>query len=160
MIVKSSPGVFKVGHVYQREDLPIYITDTSGNPLDPYRVTYRLLYQPQQHYSDRPAVPCHPIVAGPCTRTPVKATIGEYYATGCAGECGQPGQWFVRWFIQEYFQGPLLEEQFGFEVFDTSQYLPAGAGMAGRSSGCGSAPTTGPWCCQPNPCGCKNTRGW
>jgi len=160
MIVKSSPGVFRVGQSFQRGDLSIYVTDMAGNPLDPYSVKYTLLYQPQQRYSDRPAVSCNPIVAGPCLRTPVQAALGEYYVTGCAGDCGQPGQWYVQWVLQEYFEGPLLGEQFGFEVFDTAQYFPPGVGMAGRSSGCGSQSTTGPWCCRPNPCGCRDSRGW
>lgn len=162
MIVKSSPGVFKWGHLFQRGDLPIYITDTAGNPLDPHKIEYTLLYQPKKHYEDRPAVPCHPIIAGPCHRVPVQAAMGEYYATGCAGECGQPGQWYAKWVIQEYFQGPLLEDQFGFEVFDTAQYFPPGVGMMGRREGhCdeGVRPSCR-WCCRPNPCGCSNSRGW
>jgi hypothetical protein len=162
MIAKSSPGVFRNGQVFQRGDLPIYITDTYGNPLDPYSVTYTLLFQPKKHYVDRPAVPLHSLVAGACGRTPVKAAIGEYYVTGCAGGCGQPGQWYARWVIQEYFQGPLMEETFGFEVFDTAQYFPPQVGMAGRPSGCHTLGVTPScrWCCKPNPCGCANSRGW
>jgi hypothetical protein len=97
-----------------------------------------------------------------CHKIPVQAAPGEYYATGCAGECGQPGQWFARWLVQEYFQGPFLEEQFGFAVFDTAAYFPPGVGMAGRPSGC-NTPGVQPscrWCCKPNPCGCANSRGW
>jgi hypothetical protein len=162
MIVKSSPGVFKWGHPFQRGDLPIYITDTAGNPLDPYSIKFTLLYQPRKHYEDRPAVPCHPVIAGPCHRVPVQAALGEYYATGCAGECGQPGQWYAKWVVEEYFQGPLLEEMFGFEVFDTAQYFPPGVGMMGRREGHhdeGIRPSCR-WCCRPNPCGCANSRGW
>ena len=162
MIVRSSPGVFKWGHLFQRGDLPIYITDTAGNPFDPHSVKYSLLYRAHKHYPDRHAVPRHPVIVGVCHRTPVQAAPGEYYATGCAGECGQPGQWFARWVVQEYSQGPLLEEQFGFEVFDTAAYFPPGVGMAGRPSGC-NTPGIRPscrWCCKPNPCGCANSRGW
>jgi hypothetical protein len=161
MIIKSSPGVFRWGHVFQRGDLPLYITDSSGNPLDPYSVKFTLLYLPRKQYQDRPAVPNHALVAGACSRNPVQAAIGEYYATGCAGESGQTGQWFVRWIVQEYSQGPLLEDQFGFEVFDTAQYFPPGVGMMGRPSECNtSVATPCRWCCKPNPCGCSNSRGW
>jgi len=162
MNVNSSPGVFRWGHLFQRGDLPIYITDTTGNPLDPYKVNYTLLFEPEKHYSDRPAVQTHPIIAGPCHRTPVQAAAGEYYVTGCAGSCGQPGQWFVKWVIQEYLNGPLTEAIFGFAVFDTAKYFPPGVGMMGRSIGCGepSGPASCRWCCKPSPCACANSRGW
>jgi hypothetical protein len=55
-----------------------------------------------------------------------------------------------------------MEEQFGFEVFDTAQYFPPGVGMMGRRGGEhdeGIRPFCR-WCCRPNPCGCANSRGW
>jgi len=115
MIAKStSPGTFRYGHLFQRGDLPIYITDVAGNPLSPYKVTYQLLVTPKNARGL--------MVVGPCHRTPVKADEGEYYATGYAGECSQPGQWFIRWFLQEYFEAPLTTADFGFAVFNPADF--------------------------------------
>jgi len=109
VIVKSSPGVFKCGHLFQRGDLPIYIVDGSDSPFSPYSIKYTLVYHQN-------------LKVYPCYRVPVQADVGEYYATGYAGEGGQPGQWYIEWTIQEYFQGPLQEDKFGFEVFSPAEY--------------------------------------
>lgn len=191
MIIRSSPGVFRWGQVFQRGDLPIFITDNAGNPLDPHKITYNLLYQPRRHHNlcsappshhsghfpgHHSGFPNHAVVAGPCHRIPVQAALGEFYVTGCAGQGGQPGQWFVRWVIQEFFQGTLMSETFGFDVFDTARYFPPNVGMAGRVSGrChggrswnwdrdGDGDHEGDdrrcrWCCRPSPCGCGQP-GW
>jgi hypothetical protein len=116
MIHKTSPGVFRCGQPFQRGDLPIYVVDGVGNPMDPHRIRYSLSYHPKhEHNRDRHMV-------GPRERTPVKADLGEYYATGYSGEGGQPGQWYINWVIQEYFEGPLTIQEFGFIVYDTSEY--------------------------------------
>jgi len=127
MIANTSPGVFRYGHTFQKGDLPIFITDRVGSPFDPYCIKYTLYYQPKDSQ-------CL-VQAGPCGRTPVKADTGEYYATGYAGECGQPGQWYIRWCIQEYFDGPRTSQEFGFAVFDTAQFCASNAGLP-ASSGC------------------------
>lgn len=117
MIAKSSsPGVFKWGHTFQRGDLPIYVADSVGSPFSPYAIRYTLLFQSK----------CSTCITKvwPCGRMPVQADIGEYYGTGCAGEGGQPGQWFIEWTLQEYFDGPLMTDRFGFEVFNTADFCP------------------------------------
>lgn len=124
MILRSSPGVFKWGHVFQRGDLPIYIMDAVGSPFSPFKVTYTILFQPKLHNTDGQHRQDHLTKIWPCDRIPVQADIGEYYGTGCAGEGGQPGQWFVEWTIQEYLDGPLQADRFGFEVFNTAEFCP------------------------------------
>ena len=88
MIARStSPGVFKWGQVFQRGDLPIFITDLANNPVSPFKVTYTLFYVGSG---------CARQV-GPADRVPVQADVGEYYVSGVAGECAQPGDWLVEW---------------------------------------------------------------
>jgi len=142
MIARSvSPGIFKWGYVFQRGDLPIFITDTAGNPVSPYKVTYSLLYQGKGE--------CSPRRAGPCDRTPVQGDVGEYYVSGVAGCCGQPGQWFVEWKFQEAFGSTWSTTTMGFTVFDTSQLAPATYGRLG----CGCSSGSGCGCTNLNPVG-------
>ena len=131
----TSPGVFRWGHVFQRFDLPIFITDPEGNPLSPYSVKYTMYYYPKNSQC--------PVRVGALDRTPVQVDVGDYYATGIAGQCGQPGDWCVEWKIQESFGGPLTSERFCFKVFDTSQYCAS-------TARCGCSATT-------TPCGCSSS---
>lgn len=139
MDAKASPGVFRNGHTFQRGDLPIYITDGVGSPFDPYSVRYTVFYQPKESRNLAQV--------GPSDRVPVKADLGEYYATGYAGESGQPGQWYIRWTLQEYFGGPLVTQEFGFSVFDTASFYSSN----------GTPSTIHGWSCGRVP-GCP--RGW
>jgi hypothetical protein len=149
MTVKTSPGVFRWGYVFQRGDLPIFITDPAGNPADPFKITYSLSFQPK-------GAPC-PRPAGPCDRVPVHADVGEYYVSGVAGQCGQPGQWFVDWKYQESFGSQLIADRMGFQVFDTAQLAP----VTYVSYPCGCSSGSGCGCSNLNPrggCewGCRN----
>lgn len=108
----SSPGVFPWGYVFQRGDLPIYITDPAGNPSSPAVITYTLFYYPK-------GSGCA-FQAGPSNRTPVTAGVGSYYVSGVSGECGQPGRWFVQWNWQETIDSPAHQDIFGFVVFDSA----------------------------------------
>jgi len=110
------PGMFKPGHVFQRGDLPIWISDLAGNPFGPAVITYTLY-----HYE---AGCPDPIQAGAADRRPVNAGLGEYYVSGIAGEFGQPGDWFVRWTYQETLDSPETEDIYPFKVFDSSQVDP------------------------------------
>lgn len=164
MIARStSPGVFKWGQVFQRGDLPIFIMDGANNPVSPYRVTYTIFFLGSS---------CLPRQVGPADRVPVQADVGEYYVSGVAGECAQPGEWLVEWKYQEAFDSPIIADRMGFKVFNTAQYLPPTTfrghpcGCSGNC-GCTSANPRGAcqWGCRnpcltqsPTPCGGKF--GW
>jgi hypothetical protein len=128
----GSSGVFRWGQVFQRGDLPLYVTDVAGNPLGPYSVTYTMLYHPKTS-------PCVQRVC-PEGRTPVQVDVGEYYASGIAGRCGQSGEWCIEWKLQEFFGGPFTTATYCFSVFDVSAYCPPGMT---RSCGCASASSCG-----------------
>lgn len=135
-----SPGVFRWGHVFQRGDLPNFVTDMAGYPANPYKLTFTLFYYPKGA--------CCPMRVGPIDRTPVNADIGEYYVSGVAGQCGQPGDWYVEWKLQEAFGSQVSTDLFGFKVFDTAQYLPA---ATYQKLGCGCVQGCG--CTNANPVG-------
>lgn len=145
----SSSGVFVWGHVFQRGDLPLFVTDLANNPLDPYSVKYTMYYYPKN-------AQCATRV-GPECRTPVRVDVGEYYATGVAGQCGQPGDWCVEWKVQEVFNGPVLSSKFCFKVFDSSQYCNYGGTSSG---GCSSVNTPACGCKKPCSCSCGGKSGW
>lgn len=74
--------------------LTLCITDCSGNIFSPAIVTYSLYEVLPGGYKQ---------LRGPACRTPVMDVHGCYYATGMAGECGQPGNWCIVW---SWSQGP------------------------------------------------------
>jgi hypothetical protein len=124
----TSPGVFNYGQVFQMGDLPIYITDLANNPLGPYLVKFTMYYYPKNSQCA--------VRVGAEDRTPVNVGVGEYYATGVAGQCGQPGDWYIEWKIQEAFDSTLVKECFRFKVFDSAQYCAHGNSTSNPSS-CG-----------------------
>lgn len=144
----GSSGVFVWGHVFQRGDLPLFVTDLNYNPLSPYSVRYTIV----THMKGSQGV----IRVGPEDRVPVQVGVGEYYATGVAGQCGQPGDWCVKWHIQEFFEGPIMEATYCFKVFDASQYCAQG----GTSGTC--PPMNTPACgCRRFCCTCTTAKvGW
>jgi len=143
MTATSSPGVFRVGHVFQRGDLPLFVTDLAGNAVTPYKVTFTIFYQSSGDVCARQV--------GPSDRTPVQAAIGEYYVSGVA--CGQSGQWYVEWKLQEGASTSLVSERMGFQIFDSSRLSPS-TYISGSSCGCscGCSSHAGcQWGCR-NPC--------
>ncbi len=122
MIVKSLPGVnalttggtYLFGHTFGKGDLQLFCYDSGNNPKDPFAVTYCLAFKAKGQE-------CYATV-GPLTRTPVHGAVGEFYATGIAGELGQPGQWKIIWTVQEAYNTPLMTAEFSFVVFSPSDY--------------------------------------
>lgn len=110
MTVSHQSGAFPVGHVFQRGDLPFYVSDVSGQPMSPYKVRYTMHYRRQGSGCYAPA--------GCIEHTPVCAGVGEYYVSGVAGQDGQPGDWQVHWVYQESYSSPEREAIFGFKVYD------------------------------------------
>jgi hypothetical protein len=106
-LVKQS---FRWGHQFGMGDLTICVTGKGGNPVGPVCISYTL-YQIQQG--------CQPKQVGPSGRKPGNSSLGCYYATGTAGECGQPGLWVIRWNYQISFGASPIEKDCYFYVFDS-----------------------------------------
>ena len=98
---------FRYMEFFQREDLAIYIRNAAG-PVSPVRVVYTL-------YQKRPDGTRFQV--GP-SRLPVSGDVGEYYATGRAGELGQPGDWVIVWEYQESRQVKPQYKEMTFRVSD------------------------------------------
>jgi hypothetical protein len=101
---------FRWGHQFVPGDLTIQVTGQMGNPLGPVCIRYTL-YQVERG--------CAPIQRGPSGRHPGNAGVGSYYATGFAGECGQPGLWLIRWSYQKTFGDSFQERDCYFYVVDS-----------------------------------------
>lgn len=102
---------FRWGHQLGPGDLEICATGKGGNPLGPVCITFTM-FQIQRG--------CQPLQKGPSGRHPAKTSrVGCYYATGTAGECGQPGLWLIRWRYQGSFGGPWVETDCYFYVLDS-----------------------------------------
>lgn len=99
---------FRYGHRFQRGDLSIYLCDLGG-PVLPAHISYTLY----QFRSDGSR-----FRVGPRDRQPVPGTCGEFYVTGTAGECGQPGCWAVEWKIQRNGLAPVQVKMMEFMVVD------------------------------------------
>jgi hypothetical protein len=108
----SSPitGTFKWGQGFGPEDLAICLTDLDGNPTDPICISYTL-YQAQ--------LGCALKQIGPEDRKPSHPSVGCYYATGDAGDCGQPGVWAICWKYQRTFGDPVVVKCCYFLVLDS-----------------------------------------
>lgn len=101
---------FRWGHQFGRGDLDIHVIDSLGNPLGPVCISYTM-YQLQKG--------CAPKQYGPSGRKPGTERVGTYYATGTAGECGQPGLWIIRWSYQRSFgESPVVKDCY-FWVLDS-----------------------------------------
>lgn len=85
------------------QTLAIYFFTSSG-PVVPVRVVYTLFEIRADGSLKQVGVP---------DRVPAQGgMVGEYYATGRAGECGQPGRWLIRWEGQLSFSStPIVKEQ-------------------------------------------------
>lgn len=99
---------FRYLQLLQRGDLSIYISDRAG-PVSPFRVTFTM-FQVRPNGTR--------VQVGPAHRTPASGVVGEFYATGRAGETGQPGDWVIRWEYQRSFNGAFQTKEQEFRVLD------------------------------------------
>jgi hypothetical protein len=105
--------VFRWGYILTRGDLELHVCDTSGNPFGPVVVLYAF-YQ-IVHGGQR-------MLVGPPNRRPApdqsEGKPGRFYATGTAGELGQPGEWVVVWRYQRSWWTPTVTFEEHFRVVD------------------------------------------
>ena len=101
---------FRWGQPFGFDDLGLCVTGSGGSAADPVCITYTL-YQIQRG--------CTPKQVGRPGRKPGKRGLGCYYATGFAGECGQPGLWMIRWSYQTSFGAAPITRDCYFYVLDS-----------------------------------------
>ncbi len=94
-------------------DLPLYLTDSAGNPTAPYIINYTLFYV-------YPGIGGLSHRVGPENRSPVMGpSVGSFYATGFIGDAGgQPGSWQIRWRWQRSENAGVEEYTYPFRVWD------------------------------------------
>jgi hypothetical protein len=105
-----APKCFRYGHVFGPGDLEFILGASPGTRVGASCVVFTLY---------RMKTGCVPQQIGPKDRAPVTRCPGTYYATGTAGECGQPGLWFVRWCYRRTFGSTPQHEDFYFYVLDS-----------------------------------------
>jgi hypothetical protein len=118
---------FRYGYILTRGDLELRVCDASGNPYAPVVVLYAF-YQ---------IVPGgQRMLVGPPNRRPAvdnsQGKVGRYYATGTAGELGQPGEWVVVWRFQRSWWTPTETLEEHFKVVDEVTSGDPGAGYGRR----------------------------
>ncbi len=101
---------FRWGHTFVRGDLMLSLRD-GGNPYAPIIVLYRM-------FQVLPGGALNPV--GPFNRRPAVCgkSLGVYYATGTAGELGQPGDWIIEWRWQRSTFSPTQTVRQPFKVLD------------------------------------------
>lgn len=104
----TPPKTLRYLELIQRGDLAIYISDRQG-PVSPVRVTYTMYWVRANGTR---------LQVGPADRIPARGAVGEFYATGRAGEQGQPGNWVIKWSFQYSFQSSVQTKEQCFCVKD------------------------------------------
>lgn len=100
---------FRWGHQFGPGDLEYRVTGEGGTPFGASCIGFTV------HQIQRGCVPKQ---IGPADRKPGSRSLGVYYATGTAGECGQPGLWMIRWCHRKSFGGAPVYEDCYFWVLD------------------------------------------
>ncbi len=70
------------------QGLKLCLRDARGNVITPMQISYSFYEVLHGGYKQ---------LRGPGSRVPARDACGCYYATGIAGECGQPGTWVIHW---------------------------------------------------------------
>jgi|SRR5688572_1849508 hypothetical protein len=106
--ITMGPKRFRWLQPLQRGDLSVFICD-GRSAVVPSRIAYSLAFvrlDGSRRY------------VGPQNRTPVSGDVGEFYATGRAGESGQPGQWVIEWVYQRTPHSDAQRAEMAFHVLD------------------------------------------
>lgn len=106
--ITMGPKTFRWLQLLQRGDLSVFVCD-GRNAVIPVRIAYNLA-QVRLDGSRK--------YVGPQNRIPVPGDVGEFYATGRAGESGQPGHWVIEWMYQRTTQSAVQTTEMEFRVVD------------------------------------------
>jgi hypothetical protein len=108
--ITLGPKTFRWLQPLQRGDLSVFVCERH-TPLIPFRVTYSLA-QVRPDGTRK--------YVGPRGRVPAAGDVGEFYATGRAGESGQSGQWVIEWTFQRTQQSAGEAAEMRFQVLDAA----------------------------------------
>jgi len=108
-------GTLSYGQTLGPGNLTLCICDSEGNRFSPAYVSYAL-YEVLRGGSKH--------LRGPAARPPVMTSCGCYYATGVAGDCGQPGLWCIVWTWQQAPGFPCECKEECFQILDTAMANP------------------------------------
>jgi hypothetical protein len=120
---------FRWLQAFQKGDLTLSVVDNLGRPVGPVEVSYALFQ----------VLPSCVLVPHGCGgRQPAMASLGVYYATGNAGEGGQPGLWLIRWSYRKSIGGPVIVQDVNFRVVDSIlRHIPGDLTQRGCKYGWG-----------------------
>jgi hypothetical protein len=102
---------FRWNAEFDRCGLSLNLCDARGLPYSPVTVLYAMYQVMPGGYR---------LLRGQPNRKPVTEGVGSYYATGTAGECGQPGDWVIVWRWQRDPFSPVETREMSFRVVDTA----------------------------------------
>ena len=91
-------------------DLSITARDINNNLIDPYQLFYAI-------YDFTTGIE---VLQGPPTNTPVRASIGQYFAQITIPADGNIGVWRIRWTIQETPTDPVYQSVQEFQIVGSS----------------------------------------
>jgi hypothetical protein len=108
------PVAFYRGQQLGREDLNIFLDNTTGNPINVAEITYALF----DFTTGMEAL------VGPPRRTPSNPSVGEYYANIVIPLDANLGDYRIRWTFRETVNGPIQSAVQEFAIMDRAIEQP------------------------------------
>ena len=106
--------LFLRGQQLGRKDLNVFLTNSSGHPVNAAEINYAL-------YDNTTGLE---VLVGPQRRIPVNASVGEYFANIVVPLDANIGSYRARWTIREMLGGPIQTALQEFEVQDRETSQP------------------------------------
>lgn len=107
--------LFYRGQQLGRNDINVFLTNASGHPINAAEITYAI-------YDNTTGLE---VLVGPQRRTPVNASVGEYFANIVVPLDANLGSYRVRWTIREILGGPIQTALQEFNVADRESSTPS-----------------------------------
>ena len=90
--------VYTQGEVLGRGDLDIFLSNSVGNPVNAFAISYALYYVDPTSGTE--------VLIGAAARSPVNPSVGEYYASLQIPSNAAPGDYRIRWLFRETSVSP------------------------------------------------------
>lgn len=99
--------VFTVGTVLGRNDLKIFLRNSSGVSVNAYSITFGIYYVDPDTEEE--------VAVGSESKAPINPAVGEYYAAIIIPSSAVPGDYRIRWTLKELSTSPeqMVMQEFG-----------------------------------------------